>query len=88
MRLVDYTLRHLIFEITIKSLVFTVFYFKISEITPAMLCCKRTLLHGHAKHHVFLFLFQIVTYMASSVVTILVLKRAFRCIIRNLAHAF
>ena len=80
-----YTTRNIIFEITIKSLVFTIFNFKISKITTAVLGGQRSFFHINIG--VFLFLFG-VCVVSTGISTILIIKRTVGSIIWYFTHTF
>jgi len=80
-----YTTRNIIFEITIKSLVFTIFNFKISKITTAVLGGQRSFFHINIG--VFLFLFG-VCVVTTGISTILIIKRTVGSIIWYFTHTF
>ena len=80
-----YTTRNIIFEITIKSLVFTIFNFKISKITTAVLGGQRSFFHINIGILLFLFGVCVIT---TGVTTILIIKRPIWSIIRYFTHAF
>jgi len=67
-----YTTRNIIFKITIKSLVFTVFNFKISKITTTMLGSQRSFLHINICI-ILLFLFR-VSVVATGIATVLIIE--------------
>jgi len=67
-----YTTRNIIFKITIKSLVFTVFNFKISKIATTMLGSQRSFLHINICI-ILLFLFR-VSVVATGIATVLIIE--------------
>lgn len=80
-----YTARNIIFEITIESLMFTVFYFKISKITTAVLGGQRSFFHINIGILLFLFGVCVIT---TGVSAILIIKATIWSIIRYFTHAF
>ena len=80
------TARNIIFKITVKCLVFTIFNFKICKVTTWMLCGKRSFFHINIG--VFLFLFIWISIISTGVSAILVIERPVRGIVGYLAHTF
>ena len=82
------TARNVVFKITVKCLVFTIFNFEIGKVTSWMLCGKRPFLHIIISISVFLFLFIWIGIIATGITAILVIEGAIRGVIRYLAHTF
>ena len=83
------TTRNVIFKITVKSLMFTIFNFKISKITTWMLGGKWPFLDIILSSSCsLLLLFVWISVVATSVSAVLVIKAAIGCVVRNFTHAF
>lgn len=80
------TAGNIVFKITVKCLVFTIFNFEIGKVTTWMLCGKRPFLHINIG--VFLLLFIWIGIIAAGITAILVIEGAIRGVIWYFAHTF